>query len=123
MQKDEFLGRLSNWSEASGPDAATTTVDFEPRLDQESTSIKFVRVVRRGLSVADEHVLWERDLGSRRAAANVFDWMQAYRTDWPMWGLLTSLLGPEQLLEFATAKVAAARHRSVLELRAKRKKD
>ncbi|MGN7161472.1 hypothetical protein [Sphingomonas sp. SAFR-052] len=123
MQDDEFSERTSNWPDAVGTEPTTITVDFEPRIDEGSTSIRFVKVIRSGDLIALEEMVWEQDFANPRLAQNVFDWMLGYRNDWPLWGRLTSLLGPGQLIEVAKARISALRVKRAAELVAKRNED
>lgn len=78
--------------------------------------MSFMRLTRWGDAVLGERVIWQQHFDRRREAAGVFDWMVERQDDWPYWGRLAGLIGPDRLFAVAAADVAEVRTRRAADL-------
>lgn len=109
----------STWRAADpGPQLS---VDFELRLDLAGKSLSFVGLTRCSGSTLDERPIWQHRFIRARDASGIFEWMVGRRDDWPFWGRLTGLIGPDRLFAAAAADVARARTERAADLLGKRK--
>lgn len=113
-------GALGSAWRVAGP-GTQFSVDFELRLDSTGTSLSFVGLTRCSGSILDERPIWQRRFIRARDANGIFDWMVERRADWPVWGHLTSLIGPDRLFAAAAADVARTRTERAADLLRKRK--
>jgi hypothetical protein len=97
----------SDWGQ--GDKETAFTADFDLRLDAASSSVTFVGLTRSSGKILNERLIWRRHFARRRDADGIFEWMIERQDEWPFWGHLTSLIGPDRLFAAAAEDVARAR--------------